>query len=129
MYNEAQGLLEAKSSAILDAVDSNSFSHVLWPNHSFTVLPSSPFPAHLVVQPPDLAHGRQARLLPADVPENLKDHEAQEQDVEAEADPSHDDEGHLRVSSQGNGQLATDSSTPLKGTALCLQIRGQFSGG
>ena len=49
VYNEAQGLLEAKSSAILDVVDSNSFSHVLWPYHSFTILPSSLFPAHLIV--------------------------------------------------------------------------------
>ena len=68
-------------------------------------------------------------MLPADVPKNLKDHEAQKQEVEAEADPSHYDEGHLMVSSQGNGQLAKDSSTSLKSDTLWLQICRQFSGG
>lgn len=62
--------------------------------------------AYFIVQSPDFAHGWQAGLLPADVPKHLKDHEAQKQEVEAEADPSHNDEGHLMVSSQGNGRLA-----------------------
>ena len=78
--NEAQGLLEAKSSAILGVVAAASFSHVLRPYHSFKggALPSSLlFPAHLIVKPPDFAHGGQARLLPADVAKHLKDHEAE----------------------------------------------------
>lgn len=53
--------------------------------------------AHLVVQPPDFAHGWQTGLLPTDVPKHLKHHEAQKQEVEAEADSSYDDEGHLTV--------------------------------
>lgn len=79
--------------------------------------PESPVPtrvwrsAHLVVQPPDFAHGRQAGLLPTDVPKHLKHHEAQKQEVEAEADTSHNDEGHLMVSSKGKGRLADDTNT------------------
>lgn len=63
-------------------------------------------------------------------PENLKDHEAQEQEVEAEADPSHDDEGHLRVSSQGNGQLAMDSKHSHSRVPLYVsKYVGNFQGG
>lgn len=51
------------------------------------------------MQSPDFAHGWQAGLLPADVPKHLKDHEAQKQEVEAEADPSHNDEGHSQLCS------------------------------
>lgn len=63
------------------------------------------------MEPPDFAHGRQARLLPADVLKHLKHHEAQKQEVEAEADTSHNDEGHLMVSSKGKGRLADDTNT------------------
>lgn len=69
------------------------------------------------MQPPDFAHGWQAGLLPTDVPKHLKHHEAQKQEVEAEADASHNDEGHLMVSSKGNGGLAGDTSM----SQLCWQ--------
>lgn len=56
------------------------------------------------MQTPDFAHGWQARLLSIDVPKHLKYHEAQKQEVEAEADASHNDEGHLTVSSKGSSR-------------------------
>lgn len=49
----------------------------------------------LVVQPSGLGHGGQRHPLPADVAEDLKDHEAEEEEVETGTDPRHDDEGHL----------------------------------
>lgn len=42
-----------------------------------------------------LGHGGQGRPLPADVTEDLENHEAEEEEVEAGADARHDDEGHL----------------------------------
>lgn len=50
----------------------------------------------LVVQASGLRHGGQGHPLPTDVAEDLKNHEAEEEEVEAGADPCHDDEGHLR---------------------------------
>lgn len=55
----------------------------------------------LIVQPPDFAHGWEARLLPTDVSKYLKYHEAQKQEIEAEADTCHNDESHLKVYSEG----------------------------
>lgn len=82
------------------------------------------------MQPPDFAHGWQARLLSVDVSKHLKYHEAQKQEVETEADPSHNDEGHLTVSSKGNGRLAKDTSIASSvGNTLYLQIFRQFSEG
>jgi len=57
--------------------------------------------AYLIVQPPDFAHGWEARLFPTDVSEYLKYHETQKQEVEAEADTCHNDESHLQVYSEG----------------------------
>lgn len=74
--------------------------------------------AHLIVQPPDFAHGWQAGLLPTDVPKHLEHHEAEKQEVQAEADPSHDDEGHLMGAQSRKRQLAEDTSTPPQ---LCRQ--------
>jgi len=65
----------------------------------------------LIVQPPDFAHGRQAGLLPTDVPKHLKHHEAQKQEVEAEADTSHNDEGH--------SQLCPDICSPDAVEGIC----------
>lgn len=50
---------------------------------------------HLVVQAPGLGHGGQRHPLPTDVAEDLKNHEAEEEEVETGTDPCHDDEGHL----------------------------------
>ena len=51
---------------------------------------------HLVVQASGLGHGGQGRPLTADVAEDLKHHEAEEEEVETSTDPCHDYEGHLR---------------------------------
>lgn len=53
----------------------------------------------LIVQPPDFAHGWEARLLPTDVSKYLKYHEAQKQEIEAEADTCHNDESHSQFCS------------------------------
>lgn len=54
-------------------------------------------PKHdLIVQASGLGHGGQRHPLPADVAEDLKNHEAEEEEVETGADPCHDDEGHLK---------------------------------
>lgn len=50
---------------------------------------------HLIVQASRLGHGGQWSPLPADVAEDLENHEAEEEEVEASADPGHDDESHL----------------------------------
>ncbi len=51
---------------------------------------------HLVVQASGLGHGRQGRPLTADVAEDLKNHEAEEEEVQTGTDPCHNYEGHLR---------------------------------
>lgn len=47
------------------------------------------------MQASGLGHGGQGHPLPTDVAEDLKHHEAEEEEVETGADPGHDDEGHL----------------------------------
>lgn len=77
------------------------------------------------MQPPDFAHGWQAGLLPIDVPKHLKHHEAQKQEVQAEADASHDDEGHLMVIGEGNSRVGKHTSTSpssIAGNTFSLQI-------
>lgn len=54
------------------------------------------------MQASGLGHGGQRHPLPADVAEDLKHHEAEEEEVETGADPGHDDEGHLM---QQSGKL------------------------
>lgn len=51
---------------------------------------------NLIVQPPGLGHGGQGRPFTADVAEDLKNHEAEEEEVETGTDPCHDYERHLR---------------------------------
>lgn len=49
------------------------------------------------MQAPGLGHGGQRHPLPTDVAEDLKNHEAEEEEVETGADRCHDDEGHLEL--------------------------------
>lgn len=56
------------------------------------------------MQTPSFGHRRQTRPFPADVSEHLEHHEAQEEEVEAGADSSHDDERHLKELRQGKSQ-------------------------
>lgn len=49
------------------------------------------------MQTTSFGHRRQRRSFPTDVSEHLEYHEAQEQEVEAEAYPSYDDERHLKL--------------------------------
>lgn len=51
---------------------------------------------YLIVQASGLGHGRQRHPLTADVAEYLKNHEAEEEEVETGTDPRHNYEGHLR---------------------------------
>lgn len=78
------------------------------------------------MQPPDFAHGWQARLLSTDVPKHLKYHEAQKQEVETEADASHNDEGHLIVPSKGKGRLTQDTSASVQDTSASPQLYWQY---
>lgn len=47
------------------------------------------------MQPSGLGHGGQRHPLPADVAEDLENHEAEEEEVETGTDPRHNDKGHL----------------------------------
>lgn len=47
------------------------------------------------MQAASLAHGWEARLLPADVPEHLEDHKTQEEKIETQADSRDYNKGHL----------------------------------
>lgn len=51
---------------------------------------------YLIVQASGLGHGRQRHPLTTDVAEYLKNHEAEEEEVETGADPCHNYECHLR---------------------------------
>lgn len=59
---------------------------------------------HLVVQTPGPRHGRQWQPFTADVAEDLKNHEAEQEEVETGADSCNDDECHLRQQQSRNIQ-------------------------
>lgn len=62
----------------------------------------------LIVQPSGLGHGGQGRPLPADVAEDLKNHEAEEEEVETGTDPCHNYECHSKLSSYIRGPDAVE---------------------
>lgn len=73
---------------------------------------------HLIVQPPGLRHGRQRRPFTTDVSKDLINHETEEEEVEAGADPGHNDERHLKKSQSGKPPAASEEAT-VKKIRLC----------
>ena len=71
----------------------------------------------LVVQASGLGHSGQRHPLPADVAEDLENHETEEEEVETGTDPCHDDEGHLMPRSGkskvfSRGCMNTETTSP-----------------